>query len=99
MEHTMRLYAVAAAKLNVNCNVIIPGVTRTDAWKGLDKSGAILERASQRVPMGEGVIIDPRDIGDAVVFLSKSGGGGRFITGQSIPVDGGLTLARRYKRI
>jgi NAD(P)-dependent dehydrogenase (short-subunit alcohol dehydrogenase family) len=97
MEHTMRLYALAAAKWNVNANVIVPGVTRTEAWermaeyRGMSDKLSIMNRVAESVPMKDSVV-DPRDIGDVVVFLSQPGSGGRFITGQTIPVDGGLSL-------
>ena len=32
MEYAMRLFAVRAAAKGVNCNVVVPGVTATDAW-------------------------------------------------------------------
>lgn len=72
MEYSMRLFALEAAKLNVNCNVIIPGVTRSDAWgklaehRGLEKDD-VLNMVAKRVPMKQKVV-DPLDIGNVVVF-------------------------------
>ena len=43
MEYTMRLFALRCAGKNINCNVVVPGVTTTDAWgklaatRGMDK--------------------------------------------------------------
>uniref|UniRef100_A0A7S4MU31 3-oxoacyl-[acyl-carrier-protein] reductase n=1 Tax=Odontella aurita TaxID=265563 RepID=A0A7S4MU31_9STRA len=98
MEYAMRIFALRTAALGVNCNVIIPGVTRTDAWSRLEeKRGMPIGKLREMVvggtvPMGED--IDPREIGDTVAFLCSATGGGRFITGVSLPVDGGLHLGK-----
>jgi len=95
MEYSMRIYALKAAERNINANVIVPGVTRTQAWTGLAKSmgmpnetkliEGIVER---RVPQKKSTT--PRDIGNAVAFLCSDSG--RFVTGTVLPVDGGLHL-------
>lgn len=95
MEFSIRPYALAAAKYGINCNVIIPGFTRSDAWnKVAEKRGStgkdFLDKASATiVPMGE--VIEATDIGDTVQFLAGFGGG-RFMTGLSLRVDAGLHL-------
>lgn len=109
MEYSMRIFALNAAPMGVNCNVIVPGITKSEAWERLVRHGndsggkqeggekkkswkSGLEDYAQRVPMKE--VIDPKDIGDAVVFLSSRTGGGRFVTGQALVVDGGFTMKR-----
>ena len=93
MEYTMRLFALRCAAKGVNCNVVIPGVTETDAWGRLaEKRGASKEElvagiASRLSPMGA---MAPRQLGDAVAFLCSPEG--RLITGVSLPVDGGVHL-------
>jgi len=94
MEYSIRLYALRAAKYGINCNVIIPGITRSDAWgKIAEKRGAtcdqFLAKMAGVIPMGE--VIEATDIGDTVKFLAGSGGG-RFMTGLSLRVDAGLHL-------
>jgi len=94
MEYSIRLYALATAKYGINCNVIIPGFTRSDAWhKVAEKRGttrdAFLEELSKIIPMQE--VIEATDIGDTVLFLAGHGGG-RFMTGLSLRVDAGLHL-------
>jgi len=101
MEHSMRIYAIQAAKIGVNCNVVIPGAVRTEAWDRLSKkvnegkstNKDILMQVSKRVPLG-GSPMDPTHIGDVVSFLSKPDTGGRYITGQSLPVDAGFSMTR-----
>ncbi len=90
MEYAMRLFALRAGVRNVNCNVIIPGVTSTDAWTNLSKiegDKKIKEQLEKLSPMGGTC---PLDIGKVVAFLCSSDG--RPITGMSIPVDNGIHL-------
>lgn len=94
MEYAMRLYAIRAAEIGVNCNIIIPGITQTEAWTRLEESsgmkeGQLLDNLKTRSPMGG--TLTPKDIGDVIEFLCDHRGG-RFITGVSLPVDAGLHL-------
>ena len=78
---------------NVNCNVVVPGVTSTDAWgklaatRGTTKEELVAGISSRLSPMGS---MSPRQLGDAVAFLCSPAG--RLITGVSLPVDGGVHL-------
>lgn len=93
MEYAMRLFALRCAGRSVNCNVVIPGVTVTDAWgrlaatRGASKDDLIEGIAGRLSPMGS---MTPRQLGDAVAFLCSPRG--RLITGVSLPVDGGVHL-------
>lgn len=93
MEYAMRLFAIRAAPKKVNVNVVIPGVTETEAWYrfGQQRGFApeqMLEMMRSRAPSGE--VISPREIGAVVSFLCSASG--KHITGISLPVDGGLHL-------
>ena len=94
MEYSMRLFALGAASKNINCNVVIPGVTLTEAWgKVAEKRGMKSEQITdmiveKRVPMNRP--IEARGIGDVVAFLCSDKG--RYVTGVVLPVDGGLHL-------
>jgi len=93
MEYAMRLFAVRCAPKGINCNVVVPGVTETDAWgklaetRGMKKEELVAGIASRLSPMGA---MQPRQLGDAVAFLCSPEG--RLITGVSLPVDGGVHL-------
>lgn len=93
MEYAMRLYALRCGPMFINSNVVIPGVTHTEAWDHLaerrDSNGdALVASLSQRVSsMGQ---TTPGQIGEAVAFLCSPEG--RMITGISLPVDGGVHL-------
>mmetsp|Transcript_46549 Transcript_46549/g.53826 ORF Transcript_46549/g.53826 Transcript_46549/m.53826 type:complete len:343 (+) Transcript_46549:50-1078(+) len=95
MEYSMRIYALKAAERNINANIIVPGVTPTQAWKGLAQSMGMPDEAAliegiveRRVPQKKSTT--PRDIGNVVAFLCSDSG--RFVTGTVLPVDGGLHL-------
>ena len=93
MEYATRLLALRGAERGVSANVVIPGVTRTEAWEKLAKSrkvepDALVSSVSSRVsPMGSML---PSDVGACVSFLCRPEA--RWITGVSLPVDGGVHL-------
>lgn len=75
----------------ITCNAISPGVVDTDSasYYAKDNYGGFQEDVIRRTPLGR--LARSEDIADVVVFLASEGA--RFITGQVIYVDGGLTLA------
>lgn len=97
MEFSVRQYALAAAPYSINCNVVIPGFTRSDAWsklaeqRGAERDAMMEMFVKKAVPAGE--VIEAKELGDVVAFLAGPKGG-RFITGMSIRVDGGLHLGK-----
>jgi 2-hydroxycyclohexanecarboxyl-CoA dehydrogenase len=75
------------ARYQVRVNCVSPGPTDTALLKAMgDKLRTALERA---IPLGR--VADPDDIAPAVVFLA--GDDARYITGQTLSVSGGLTMA------
>ncbi|GMI05911.1 hypothetical protein TrVE_jg408 [Triparma verrucosa] len=94
MEYSMRLFALKAAKKKCNCNVVIPGVTETEAWgrladtRGANRDEMVAGIASRIVPME--CTMTPRELGDVVAFLCSKPG--RCITGVSLPADFGVHL-------
>lgn len=95
MEFAIRYYALQVASLGINCNVVVPGVTRSDGWGKLAKRyGKTREEfmdgfVKDHVPAAQ--VIEATDIGDCIQFLAGSGGG-RFLTGLCLRVDGGMHL-------
>jgi NAD(P)-dependent dehydrogenase (short-subunit alcohol dehydrogenase family) len=79
-----RSLALALAP-RVTVNAVAPGMTRT-RQPGRDARG--FREAGTRIPLGR--VAEPEDIADVVAFLA--GPGGRYITGQTIVVDGGAVL-------
>jgi 2-hydroxycyclohexanecarboxyl-CoA dehydrogenase len=79
------------AKKGVTANTVCPGPTDTPMLRGMEAEGggtliAALERA---VPMKR--LGTPEDVAAAVAFLASDEAG--FITGQTLSVSGGLTMA------
>ena len=93
MEYAMRLFALRTARSHVSCNVVVPGVTRTEAWerlaeaRGVPADQLVDGMASRLAPMGG---TTPEQLGQAVAFLCSPAG--RAITGVSLPVDNGVHL-------
>ncbi|MFD9871962.1 SDR family NAD(P)-dependent oxidoreductase [Streptomyces niveus] len=78
-----RTLAGHAAPRGVRVNIVVPGTIHTDAWQGREN---VLERAAPHYPMGR--VGRPDDIASAVAFLASSDAA--WITGVSLPVDGGI---------
>lgn len=78
-----RALARELGPFKINVNAVCPGPTNTRAMKRIPQDA--YERAKNAVPLGE--LCDPEDIANAVVFLSSDKA--RFITGQTLLVNGG----------
>lgn len=84
-----RLLAVQYGAQGVRANCICPGGVDTPMTGGVFATDDAIERAKTRVPIGR--YAQARDIGDVAVFLL--GDDARYLTGQTIPVEGGATIA------
>ncbi|MFI5757558.1 SDR family NAD(P)-dependent oxidoreductase [Streptomyces sp. NPDC051569] len=78
-----RTLAGHAAPRGVRVNLVAPGTIHTDAWAGREPA---LARAAAHYPMGR--VGAPADIAAAVAFLASADAS--WITGATLPVDGGL---------
>ncbi|HWP30257.1 MAG TPA: 3-oxoacyl-[acyl-carrier-protein] reductase [Fimbriimonadales bacterium] len=70
----------------ITCNAVAPGFIESDMTRGLGQE--MREEIIKRTPLGR--LGTAEDVTGAVVFLS--GDSARYITGQVLIVDGGLTL-------
>jgi 2-hydroxycyclohexanecarboxyl-CoA dehydrogenase len=81
------------AKHGITINVVCPGPTDTPLIRHMaDEMGGgekFVEALKKAIPMRR--LGTPEDIAPAVVFLASDGA--RFITGQTLSVSGGLTMA------
>jgi NAD(P)-dependent dehydrogenase (short-subunit alcohol dehydrogenase family) len=78
-----RALARELGPFKVNVNAVCPGPTNTRAMQRIPKDA--YERAKNAIPLGE--LSEPEDIANAVIFLSSDKA--RFITGQTLMVNGG----------
>jgi 2-hydroxycyclohexanecarboxyl-CoA dehydrogenase len=78
------------ARYGINVNVVCPGPTNTALFRevagGNEKLAGALAKA---IPFGR--LGEPEDLAGAVAFLASDDAG--FVTGQTISVSGGLTMA------
>lgn len=85
--------ALEVVKNGVTVNVVSPGPTATPMLDQLisqaESAAAMISKISGSVPMGR--LGQPRDIAPAVSFFASEGAG--FITGQTLSVSGGSTMA------
>lgn len=79
--------ALEFSKYNINVNAVAPGLIITPGVKDFMSAKEIVS-FSKNIPKGAG---SPVDIAEVVAFLSSDASG--YITGQTIVVDGGLTLS------
>jgi 3-oxoacyl-[acyl-carrier protein] reductase len=86
MSGFMRTAALELAPFHATINAIEPGSIRTE---GLADLGAeAIDSMIEHIPLGS--LGEPEDIAHAALFLASDGA--RFITGQTVVVDGGQTL-------
>jgi NAD(P)-dependent dehydrogenase (short-subunit alcohol dehydrogenase family) len=84
-----RLLAVQYGAQHVRANCICPGGVDTPMTGGTFATDDAKARAKQRVPLGR--YAQAEDIGDVAVFLLSDDA--RYVTGQTVPVEGGATIA------
>jgi 3-oxoacyl-[acyl-carrier protein] reductase len=88
----VRGLAVELARSGIRVNGIAPGYIRTaqllSPVHSLGPEGA--EKAAEFIPMGR--LGEPEDIADVILFLASPSA--RYMTGQTVVVDGGLLVGR-----
>jgi 2-hydroxycyclohexanecarboxyl-CoA dehydrogenase len=81
------------ARLGVTANIVCPGPTDTEMLRDVahahPDADKVLERLARAVPMKR--LGQPEDVAAAVRFFASEGAG--YITGQTLSVSGGLTMA------
>jgi 2-hydroxycyclohexanecarboxyl-CoA dehydrogenase len=81
------------ARSGVTANTVCPGPTRTPLLEGMAAEGGqgekLISSLERAVPMRR--LGEPEDVAAAVAFLASDRAG--YITGQTLSVSGGLTMA------
>ncbi len=81
------------ARHRITVNVVCPGLTETPLLQGIraqsPKTEKVIEAVTRAIPLGR--VGQPEDIAGAVVYLASPAAD--FVTGQTLSVSGGLTMA------
>ncbi|MFH5804988.1 3-oxoacyl-[acyl-carrier-protein] reductase [Alienimonas sp. DA493] len=86
IEGLTRCLATEIAKRGITVNAVAPGFVQTDMTEAVrNAAGDVITKAIPRKRLGK-----PEDIARAVCFLADERND--YITGQTVTVDGGLTL-------
>jgi 3-oxoacyl-[acyl-carrier protein] reductase len=90
IEGMTRALAVEVGPHQITANAVAPGFIRTNQSLDVANSAGSqgLDRLRELVPLRR--IGTPEEVADLIVFLASAGA--RYITGQTILVDGGVTL-------
>lgn len=78
--------AKEGAKRGVRVNAVAPGFIRTEMTEGLKDD--VQEKILTQIPMGE--MGTPEDVANTCLFLASDMS--KYITGKTIPVDGGMVM-------
>ena len=87
----VRNLAVSWGHDGIRVNAIAPGLVKTDFARALWDNPEYLAATLKQAPLGR--IGDPVDIAGAAVLMASDAG--RFITGTTLVIDGGVTIAGR----
>jgi 3-oxoacyl-[acyl-carrier protein] reductase len=86
LEGLTRAAAVELGPANVNVNAVAPGFIRTERMMMLPRE--VIERAQKHSVLGR--VAEPEDVAHVITFLCSDEA--RHVTGQTVVVDGGLSL-------
>lgn len=88
-DHVLRCVADEFGARGIRANSIAPGFTATPMTARAARNPAIVGSFAREYPLGRVGTVD--DIAEAAVWLASDG---CFVTGQTLQVNGGLTLRR-----
>jgi 3-oxoacyl-[acyl-carrier protein] reductase len=94
VEALVRSAALELGPSGVRCNAVLPGVVRTPLMEPMLARPGVVDAFVAQTPLGR--VADAEDVADVVAFLASPAA--RWITGVSLPVDGGMSL-REHPRL
>ena len=85
----VRSLAVEWGPKNINVNALLPGIIKTNFARALWENPEILGNVEKNAPLRR--IGIPDEVAGAAILLASDSGA--FITGQTIVMDGGVTIS------
>ena len=79
------------ARFGIRVNAVSPGPVQTDLWDSLhegEKGKKVTEAVTRAIPLRR--LGTPEDVADVVAFFVRDDS--RYLTGQVLSIDGGLTM-------
>ncbi|MEO0499305.1 MAG: SDR family oxidoreductase [Pseudomonadota bacterium] len=89
VSNLTRSLALELGHRGVRVNAVCPSLTRSDMSEGMMQQKAVVDRFLDRIPLGR--VAEPDDIAGPVLFLASDDA--RFVTGQNLAVDGGVSAS------
>ena len=82
------------AQKGVRVNAVNPGLTFTDLTEDMKDDAELMQRFADRIPLGRAAKAE--EVADVIAFLASDDA--RYVTGVSLPVDGGLMASNGQPR-
>jgi NAD(P)-dependent dehydrogenase (short-subunit alcohol dehydrogenase family) len=89
MDAATRSLAMELGPMGIRVNSVAPGVVDTALWASNKKINGVVEAVEDLTPLRRWA--QPADIADVITFLASDAA--RFVTGETICVDGGMAHA------
>jgi NAD(P)-dependent dehydrogenase (short-subunit alcohol dehydrogenase family) len=86
LDAATRSLAMELGPSGIRVNAVAPGVVDTDLWAKNKAIPGVVETIEHQTPLRRWAT--PEDVADVIVFLASDGA--RFVTGETISVDGGM---------
>jgi NAD(P)-dependent dehydrogenase (short-subunit alcohol dehydrogenase family) len=94
VEALVRSAALELGERGIRANAVLPGLVRTPLMEPMLARPGVTEAFVAQTPLGR--VAEGADIAEVVAFLASPAA--RWITGASLPVDGGMAL-REHPRL